>query len=120
MRGGLSVGLVKCRNTHYEVQVDTKKRKKKGGEEVEEPVFERFWLQTPIGYCVRALRNKLRNLVKPIVRGERKKVEIVLERWPQVNTVMGEINAGLPKDKRLRFGYTTNEEENTLFVIERA
>ena len=115
------MGLVKCRNQEITRQTGTKQRKLKGHDEpIEEPVMTTFWNITPMGYDIDGLREKLKTACAPIIAGERKRVELSLERFPQVGTVMGEILAQMPKKKRLRFGYTTKEEENTLFVIERA
>ena len=111
----------------YERSVGIKKPKqgkgKKSGPVVEdELVYERFSLSTPVGYVIGPLRLKLRGLVRALLRhpNSRAKIEFSLERFPQVGTVMGEINANIPKAQRVTFGWTTKEEENTLFVIERA
>ncbi len=116
-----NMGLVKCRRQRLTVQTGTKQRKLKGHDEpIEEPVMETFECVTPVGYDVDALRMKLAKECAPIIRGDRSRRELSLERFPQVGTVMGEINAQIPKAKRLKFGYTTDEDKNTLFVIERA
>lgn len=106
----------------HEVAIGTRLHNRKGkSEPVEETQYERFHLIAPIGYKMEHLRTLLGKAVNSVVKNDRKsaKMEFVLERWPQVNTVMGEINAQLPKTQRVRFGYTTKEEENTLFVIEK-
>jgi hypothetical protein len=124
-RQGSRLNNCQLRMVSYERSVGTKKRKKgkKAGPVVEdELIYERFSLRTPVGYVIEPLRRKLRGVVSALLKHPNKnaKVEISLERFPQVGTVMGEINAGLPKAQRVTFGYTTKEEENTLFVIERA
>ena len=108
----------KVKRTHYEVQSGVKKRKdKKTGKTIETPQFERFNLMTPVGYDMADLKAKLKPLVRAIVNGERKEVEVVLERFPQVGTVMGQLRAEF--GKTFTFGYTTKEEGNTLFRISR-
>jgi len=114
--------ICKCRAEFHEVQTGTRKRKgkSKDAEPVEEPIYERFWSQSPCGYRMDYLRPLMQDAVRRVQSGKSKKVELNLLRYPQVNTVMGEILAHMPKAQRVRFGYTTEEEENTLFVIERA
>jgi len=116
-------GLCKCRAEHIQVAVGAKlhKSKKQGGEPIEEIIYERFWGQTPVGYLIDPLRAKMLKAAKAVIDNPRAsaKAELVLERFPQVWTVAGEINARLPKEQRLHFGYTSDEEENTLFVIEK-
>lgn len=75
---------------------------------------------SPVGYDIDYLRLRLNRLSRPVVTGAQKKVEFHIDRFPQVATVMGEINARMPKGQKLQCGWTTNDETNTLFVIERA
>lgn len=119
-RGLVLFGVARCVRNNFTVLVGTKQLKKRGkktGEEI--PEYERFNLLTPIGYEINFLRRKVRNAVRPLVMGRRNSVELVLQRWPQVATVVGEVISQLPKGVKLTFGWTTNEEGNTLFVIER-
>jgi hypothetical protein len=112
--------ICKCRAEFHEVQTGTRKRKGKDKDAEPEPVYERFWSQTPFGYRMDYLRPLMKDAVRRVTSGETKKVELNLLRYPQVHTVMGELVAQMPKAQRVRFGYTTKEEENTLFVIEKA
>ena len=111
-------GDVKLSLTNYSVVVGTRMKRIRGTKKYEEvAIIERFTLPTPSGYDVTRLRSKLTAAVQRIKNGA-KKVELSLYRWDQVNTVMGEMKAKFPGLK-FSFGWTTQEEENTLFVIKR-
>jgi len=123
VRHGGRWGLCHTTARFNEVPVGTKLRKQKKGKKKDgdksdtEIIMERFFSQSPCGYIIGPLRKKMRAAFLKVVNGDKKKVELVLERFPQVNTVMGELQATLPKKDRLSFGWTTNDEANTLFHI---
>lgn len=111
-------GEVKLKRTRFEIPAETKQRKnKKTGEVTEVTVYERFNYPAPYAYDIRQLRKKLKKAFQSIANGA-KKVELVLYRYPQVHTVVGEMRAMFPKLK-LTAGWTTDDELNTLFVVER-
>jgi hypothetical protein len=101
----------------YSTKVGEKKHKHKGGEEITEDIYEDYTLPSPAGYAINLLRSYLRHQLKPVLAGERKKIEITLERFPQVETVAGEIKASTSM-KFKQFGYSSKDEQNTLFVVE--
>jgi len=124
IRHGSRVGCCRVRSSFFEIQVGTKKQKKQKKNKgksvaIEEPSYERFYLQAPHGYLMEPLRKEMTEAFNRVVLGTVNKVELVLDRFPQVNTVMGELIASVPKTKRPSFGYTNKDESNTLFVIER-
>ena len=104
-------GMVKTRPIFNEKVVETKLNKKTGKETL---VWERWWSSSPSHYDINKLRRRLHAHAAEVVSGERRKVEISLERYPQVDTVRGELMAMHPG---LKADFTTKEEENTLFVI---
>lgn len=112
------VGMVLCSLKDYEVKVGERTRKPKNGEPITEDVHERFALPSPFSYDIRRLRTHMRDAAAPILNGQRKRVEISLERWPQVDTVAGEIKAN--SKRKLNIGFSSNDEEDTMFVIEAA
>jgi hypothetical protein len=116
MQRRIRIGEVLCEETFYQAAVATKIREKKGREPVEEITYEKFKLFSPSSYVISLLRKRVKKEVSRILSGERNKVSLSLERWPQVATVMGEIKSSTKKN--LSFGYTSKDEENTLFVIE--
>jgi hypothetical protein len=115
--------VVKVRRERLSVQVGTKKKRKKGGEEIEIPVYEEWWNHTTSGYKTNALRKIMRMAARRVAFGSRKTmkegVELVLQRFPQVNTVMGELKHAF-KGVKLVGAYTTKEEGNLLYVIKAA
>jgi len=114
---GSSFGMFKCRTTNYKNQIDVKIRQSKGhGEPIAEPVYERFTLMSPVGYRIAELRKLLRSVVANMVRAERKEIFLVLQRYPQVFTVMGEIVTQY-RNLKLEYMFTSDAEENTLFKI---
>jgi len=109
-------GNVKLARRKYDVKVGEKTKKKKGKKEKVE-VRERFSLFAPIGYDIRALRTRINEAFNLILNGANK-VELILDRFPQVHTVVGELKSRFPRVK-FTAKWTTDEEQNTLFVIER-
>lgn len=112
------VGMVVCCLQDYEVKVGERTRKPKGGEPIQEDVYERFTLPTPFGYDINQLRDHMRREFAPVLNGQRKRVEISLNRFPQVDTVAGEIKASTKL--KLNMGFSSKDEENTMFVVEAA
>ena len=111
--------ICKCKSVRRVVEVGQRHTSKKQQEEgmPGTPIYEKFWSVSPIGYRMKHIRNILKEAVEGVIQKKRKRVELNLQRYPQVNTAMGEILNGIPKDKRPSFGYTTDKEDNTLFVI---
>lgn len=109
-------GSVKLARRKYNVKVGEKTKKKKGKKEKIE-VRERFSLFAPVGYDIRALRTRIREAFHLILNGANK-VELALDRFPQVHTVVGELKSQFPGVK-FTAKWTNDEEENVLFVIKR-
>lgn len=117
----LFCGFVRMEPVFHEILVETKlkdvkKDGKKTGEKKEVQVFERFTTATPVGYDMPELRFRVRELAREVALGRRRRAELVLERFPQVNTVRGEVMSMFPG---VNAGFSTKEEGNTLFVIEK-
>ncbi len=72
----------------------------------------------PVAYDMDYLRYSLRILIEDVIAGRQKSWEFPLERFPQVNTVMGEMKALF--GETFTWGWTSKEEHNIMFRIERA
>ncbi|MCI0559515.1 MAG: hypothetical protein MN733_13555 [Nitrososphaera sp.] len=75
--------------------------------------YEEFTTLTPFAYTMEYVRRVLRDAVMR-VSGSSDKVELNLERWPQVNTALGELYA---LDRNFRW-IRSSDSDNTLLVIQ--
>ena len=71
----------------------------------------------PVAYDMVYLRSLLRGCIDDVVVGRKKSWEFPLIRFPQVNTVMGEMKAIF--GNTFTAGWTSDEENNIMFKIER-
>lgn len=72
---------------------------------------------SPVAYDMDYLRSLLRGCIDDVVTRRQKSWEFPLVRFPQVNTVMGEMKAIF--GDTFTWGWTSNEENNIMFKIER-
>ena len=120
IRHGWTFGdRVRMKHCKLEIATGNKKVKGKDGKRFTIPQTEQLETDSPVGYIVDVLRRELWAKAKLVMSGKHKKVEFRLDRFPQVATVMGEINAHMPKGKKLVCGWTTDDITNTLYTIER-
>jgi len=111
-------GDVKLRRTRFVLESEKRQRKnKKTGKTESVPVYERFSYLAPVGYAMGPLRNKMRDAFRRIANGD-KKVELVLHRYPQVHTVVGQMKAQF-SNLKIQTGWTSDDPRNTLFVVQR-
>lgn len=103
---------MKVRDTSYSIPVVVKRRKD-GSEVIEK---ENFRMISPVGYKMSWLKRYIRSKIMSLLSSDKKEVEFELHRYPQVDTVIGQIKAEFPT-KKFSSGWTNKEEDNTLYSI---
>ena len=122
---GFHVTLRRRRILAEEVKIKPKTKKQKQAEAEGFPpetkkFYEDFTIPTIKGYRMDYVKSKLREMIRRLINnvksGNKSPVEGSFEKLQQVNTAMGQLKNEF-KDFKFTFGWTTNEENNTLFVI---